>query len=422
MLILMDLNKALRRIWRTWKFGFLIAILLYCTVFWWAFTFEANRNHKLEYSEEPLELFGASIEPPLSSGIKIYMVNITNNQEYTIKELFVEFRGTRPTKPDDIFVTYEDTVSSGGQISYNNIVSEGAIGIDIILEGQEFIISRTNINLYLQNTNTTVIWESSNQGNHEEIHLSLDDIRNSGFGNYMATVRHEGGLMGVQFQLTFRITYSPIITTRTLLESIAPGEGEDLEFLLNINEGQLDDVICYVNAKVELSEDLNLNLEFEYDNAWNLIRESRPIPQEHSEEIPWGPVDLTGTSSAVLYFLTIIGGFAVFFQFKIREVVTPKLVRKVHCFIALIALMFELAHISIALQKAWPWFSPGLIFAYAGVGTLAFFVIFSFFDMEIIKDYGKARWQKIHLAITITLIILIVLHFGLMGDHLGWLK
>ena len=54
---------------------FFMAILVYCTVFWWAFTYEAKGNHQLEYSEEPLELFGVSIEPPLSSGIKIYTMN-----------------------------------------------------------------------------------------------------------------------------------------------------------------------------------------------------------------------------------------------------------------------------------------------------------------------------------------------------------
>jgi NADH:ubiquinone oxidoreductase subunit 6 (subunit J) len=84
--------------------------------------------------------------------------------------------------------------------------------------------------------------------------------------------------------------------------------------------------------------------------------------------------------------------------------------------------MFELAHISIALQKAWPWFTPGLIFAYAGVITLTIFVIFSFFDMEIIRTYGRKRWRQMHLVITIALALLIILHFGLMGDHLGFLK
>ncbi len=418
----MELNKSLRRIWRTWKFGFLIAFIVYCAVFLWGYFYEVARQEEPEYGEEPLELFGVSINTPLTSGVKIYTVNVTNNQVYIIKELIIEFRGTRLTKPDDFFETYENTVGVGGEVSYTNMVSEGAVGIDVILDGQEIFPGLTDINLYLQNTNSTMTWVSASQGNHEEIHLTPDNVRNGGFGNYMATVRHEGGFRSVPFQLTFRITYSQIITSRTSVEPIAPGEGREFDFILNIDSTQLEDVICYVHAKVELSEDLNLDLEFEFDYAWNLARESRPIPQEFSEEIPWGPVDMTGTSSAVLYTLTIIGGFGVFLRTRIKKVAMPKLVRKAHCFIALVTLMFEFAHISIALQKAWPWFSPGLIFAYAGVGMLAFFTIFSFFDVEFIRAYGRNRWRHLHLSITISLIILIVLHFGLMGDHLGFLK
>jgi len=173
---------------------------------------------------------------------------------------------------------------------------------------------------------------------------------------------------------------------------------------------------------VRISEDLTIPLEMEYDNEWNLIRSIQPIPQELAEEVPWGPVDMTGTSSAVLYTLTIIGGFGVFLRVKLKDVATPKIIRKAHCFIALITLMFESAHITIALQKAWPWLTPGLIFAYGGVGLLAIFVIISFFDVEIIKEIGKIKWRKLHFGITILLLLLIVLHLGLMGDHLGFLK
>jgi hypothetical protein len=418
----MDLEKALKRIWRTWRVGFIIAIFVYCIVFWWGYNYEVSRQEEPEYAEEPLELFSVSMEPQLTSGVKIYTINVTNTQIYTIKELVIEFRGTRLTKPDDFFATYDDTVSVGGTVSFTNLVSEGATGIDVILEGQEVIAGRTNIDLFLENTNTTASWEGTSQDNHEEIHLTENDIRTGGFGNYEARVSHVGGFRAVQFQLTYRITYSEIITSRTSIQPIAPGEGIELDFLLNIAEVQLEDVICYVNAKVELSEDLDLDLEFEYDYAWNIIRTSQPIPQEYSEKVPWGPVDRTGTSSAVLYFLTIIGGFGVYFRTRIREVVMPKLVRKAHCFIALITLMFEFAHISIALQKAWPWFTPGLLFAYIGVVTLTAFVIYSFFDVEIIKAYGRKRWRQMHLMMTIILIVLIVLHFGLMGDHLGFLK
>jgi hypothetical protein len=418
----MDWSKALRRIWRTWKYGFVIAIFVYAIVFWWGFNYEVHRQEEPEYSEEPLEIFDVSIYPPLSDGIKEYKVNVTNREKYTIKELIIEFRGTRLTKPDDFIETQNDRVGVGGEVRFINMVSQGAVGIDIILDGQEVVAGRTNINLDLQSYNNSNTWSSSNQGNYEEIHLNQDDIHHGGFGEYAAIVKHDAGFRAVEFQLTFRITYSQIITSITVTDPIAPSEGIELSFLLNIESTQLEDVICYIHSRVELVENLILNLEFEYDHTWILIRESRPIPQEHSEEIPWGPVDMTGTSSAVLYSITIIGGFAVFIRTRFTEIALPVFVRKAHCFIALITLMFELAHITIALQKAWPWLTPGLIFAYAGIGTLAIFVIFSFFDIEIIRAYGREKWRQMHLIITFVLALLIILHFGLMGDHLGFLK
>ncbi len=100
----------------------------------------------------------------------------------------------------------------------------------------------------------------------------------------------------------------------------------------------------------------------------------------------------------------------------------PKFIRRGHCFISLITLMFVLAHMSTAMQKDWPWETPGMRFAQMATIGLFCFTIFGFFDIEIINAYGRKKWRLIHIIMTLILGVLIVLHFGLMGDHLGWLK
>ena len=179
---------------------------------------------------------------------------------------------------------------------------------------------------------------------------------------------------------------------------------------------------CKVDAKVRLSGELSLNTVMTFNSEWELIEESRPIPEEFIETKPWGPVDLTGTSSAILYSTTVILGIVFYIQAKIKKMFLSKYIRRGHCFISLVTLMFVLAHMSTAMQKDWPWESPGMRFAQlASIGLVAF-TIFGFFDVEIIKEFGRKKWRLIHIALTLMLGAFIIFHFGLMGDHLGFLR
>jgi hypothetical protein len=191
---------------------------------------------------------------------------------------------------------------------------------------------------------------------------------------------------------------------------------------VNLEEQQIADLNCEINAKVMLADSGEFPLEMVYDEHWNIIEKSQPIPEELAVEIPWGPVDMTGTSGAIMYTITVIAGFAFYFHSKIRKIFMPRVIRHAHCFIALISLMFVLAHMSTAIQKSWPWFSIGMISAFTALTLLSIFVVFSFFDIEIIQNYGRKKWRMMHLFLTIGLALFIVVHFGLMGDHLGFLK
>ena len=418
----MDLNKALRRILRTWKFAFIFAIILYSVIFYWALNYEGHRNGKGESLEEPIDLFDVSINPDISAGANTYTMNITNDQEYIIQELTIEFSGSNFKRLEDLSHIKNDEVSGGSRVSYSYPVYIGARTVDIILDDSELVSGFTDINLRVQNENSGLTEDSSNQGNHEEIHLTQEDIENMGYGNYTVTVTQDSSWRQVSFQLTFSITYSQLVLQQNSNEPIRPDQARDFVFAFDLDEEQISDLRCKVDAKVKLSGELSLNIDMTFNSEWELIEDSRPIPEEFIETKPWGPVDLTGTSSAILYSTTVILGIVFYIQAKIKKMFMPKYIIRGHCFISLVTLMFVLAHLSAAIQKDWPWDSPGMRFAQMAAIGLLCFTIFGFFDVEIINAYGKKKWRLIHIIMTLILGALIVLHFGLMGDHLGWLK
>jgi hypothetical protein len=418
----MDSEKALKRIWRTWKYAFIFAIILYLLVFYWALNYEGHRKGEGESLEEPLDLFDVSIYPAISAGANSYTMNITNNQKYIIQELTIEFSGSNFKRFEDFSQIENGEVGGGSSVSYSYLVYTGARAVDIILDDTEVVSGFTDINLYVQNENSGLGEESLDQGNHEKIHLTQEDIKNMGYGTYIVTVTQDSSWRSVSFQLTFSITYSQLVLQQNSNEPITPDQTRDFVFAFDLDEEQISNLRCKVDANVKLSDELSLNIDMTFNSEWELIEESSPIPEEFVDTKPWGPVDLTGTSSAILYSTTVILGILIYVDAKIKKMFIPRYIRRGHCFISLVTLMFVLAHMYTALQKDWPWGSPGMRFAQTATIGLLCFTIFGLFDVEIIKAYGRKKWQLIHIIITLILGALLVLHFGLMGDHLGWLK
>lgn len=419
----MELGKALQRILRTWWIGFIIAGVIYGIVFWWAYNYEVHREEEGMELEEPLELFDLITSPSrITTGTNTYIINITNDQVYTIRELTVEFRNIEPRAPDDFSMIYSETLNPGSDISYPNFVQGGASSLVITLDGQELITGLTDINLYVQKEGSSWEWSSTDPGNNEEVRITRSELENAGYGNYVAIVRHESGVRDVDFELTYRITYEQPVLLKSTSKEIKPEQSYEFEFILNLDQSDISQIECVITGTVELPSIQLLEIVVILDPNWNIISFTSPIPEEIVTDIPWGPVDLTGTSSAILYTLTVIVGFAFFIRSKLKKILMPTVIRRAHCFISLLTLMFVFAHMSTAMQKDWPWESTGMRFAVIATILLVSFNVFSFFDVEIIKSIGKRKWRLIHLAFTIAMALSIVIHFGLMGDHLGFLK
>ncbi|WP_455392888.1 hypothetical protein [[Eubacterium] cellulosolvens] len=282
----MDWQKALKRIWCTWKYAFIFSIILYAVVFYWGLNYEGHRKGEGESLEEPLNLFEVNINPDISAGANIYTLNITNNQEYIIEELTIEFSGSNFKRLEDFSQVVNDEVSGGSSVSYSFPVYAGASTVDIILDDSELVSGFTNINLYVQNENSGIAQESSNPGNREEIHLTREDIMNMGYGSYIVTVIQDSSWRAVSFQLTFSIAYSQLVLHQNSNERLNPNQAMEFVFAFDLDEEQISDLRCKVDAKVILSGELSLNIDMTFNSDWELIEESRPIPEEFAKTVP----------------------------------------------------------------------------------------------------------------------------------------
>lgn len=412
----------MQRVWRRWKYDFVIAIVVFILVFVFAYTYEVQREEEGLELEEPLEPFQVDASSRITAGTNTYTINITNDQAYTIRELTVEFRNIAPTAIEDLHTIYSDTLNPGTELQYPNSVQVSAVNLDIVLDGQELVTGFTNLNLYVQKEGSTQEWSSTSSGNDEELHLTQSDFENAGYGNYIAIVRHEAGARDLDFDLTYSITYGEPVLIKNYNTPLEPGNSHEFAFTLNLAESDLSVIECSIIGVVELANVGNLPIELIYNSAWELQSISQPVPEESLGDIPWGPVDLTGTAGAILYFITVITGFLFYIRIKIKEDYTIKGTGWAHCFFSLITMSLVLAHTFTALPKDWPWGSAGMVTAVLGLIVLGAFTVFSLFDIEFINRMGREKWRLVHLILTFVLVLLIVLHFGLMGDHLGFLK
>ncbi len=415
-----DMKRALNRVWSTWRFWFLIAAVIYIVTF--AFTLNYEGDNQGYSGEKPVKLFRVSHGTGISAGSGDYIINITNNRDYTIESLTVEFTGIEPRVAEDEESTNTGTLSSGGQQSYSYTVRPGAESFDAVLDGTGIVAGLTNIDLAIVHEASGTEFASTNSGNHEEIRLDASELVGVGYGDLTVTVSHVSGVRSVPFELAVSIGHETPVMQQSASEALEPGDSEAFTFNLNIEGSQLADLRCVISAKVSLPGGMDTDISRTYDSDWKVVSETTPVPEELAGVIPWGPVDITGTTSVALYTTTIIAGFV--YSYRIRKKLKPALLGRVHlhCLLALTSLTVAAAHMSAAMQKVWPWASAGMLFAYCSLGTLAAFTIFSVFDTELITKLGRRRWRWIHIALTFLLLAFIVIHFGLMGDHLGFLK
>jgi len=414
-----------KRIWKSWKWGFIIALVLMVLVFIIGLNAEIGHKRTGFEDDEPLKFFSVNnINPPITAGLQTYTVSVNNNQQYLINSVSMTFQGITQTVMDDVTQSYSESVSSGGETSYAFEVLPGAEFVQITLNGDDPTpLSMTNIDLFCDGTSNSTTWESTGTDNDESITLGTADIQNGGYGSYSVRVSHESGLLSVDYQLTIVVSFGQLRMSQSSSEVLKNGDGLDFNFNVFIAEDELASVTFEIKAAVEIPGESIFQLERDYDSNWNVIREPDVIPAEAAGgEEPWGPVDTTGLMSIIAYTAAVVTGFIYLGRLIMFEATKPKWIGPIHCFVSLVSLLMAIDHTFIALQKDWPWFSAGMIFSYLAIINLFGFTVFSFYDVEGVKHFGKKKWRYLHLFLLIVLVLWVVLHVGFVGDHLGFLK
>ena len=415
------MGKGSKRVWRAWKWGFLVALVVMVVVFIFGMNVEVQHKRSGIEGEEPITFFETVVSPAIATGMNSYSVSISNDQKYTITWVSMDFRGPNLQAPILDPETHSDTVGAGGEISYSFDIPKGTESVEFAMTGDS-LPGFADINLFIQNSNGNATWSSESTSNNEIIRLSSSDIESGGYGVYTITVRHESGVRAVSYTLDMSLTYGDLILSQTHSSAIPPEKTINMDYIINLDNAQMDALRFHITARIQLPDGMMMEIKRVYRSDWSVESEQTQAPDELKDSEPWGPVDTTGTVSAVAYSIAVLSGIVLWARLRFTEMVKPRFIGPVHCFISLISLVLAVDHTAIALQKSWPWGSPGMLFSYLSIVTMLGFTVFSFYDVEGKEWLGKKKWRSVHLILTILLFGVIVLHIGLMGDHLGFLK
>jgi hypothetical protein len=388
------LKKGTRRIWRSWKWGIIVAVVVGGIVFAIGLSVETQHKRTPLEGEEPITFFQIG-DPGVTTGMNSYSVTITNNQPYTILELTLQFTGANLMPPEDYTSDTSYTLDSGGEQTWQVPIQEGAETAEFDLNGDDRLpLSATNINLYVTSPDGGNVWDSTGTDNDELITLTSTDVQNGGYGDYNVTVRHEGGMLPVDFTLSNRVTYGELVTSITTTEEIPTKESRTFGFILNVNTAQMTSLLLSVEAKINIGENFDVKITRSYKvDEWTVKEQYTPTPNEVKGGEPFGPVDTTGIVSIVAYTLAVVTGIIYWARFTFTSAVKPKFIGPSHCFLSLMSLILAIDHTLIALQKPWEWLSAGMIFSYLAITTLAFYTVFSFYDVEGKEHFGEKKWK-----------------------------
>lgn len=409
-----------KRVWNRWKLSISTSLVIFLVVFIIALNVEVQ--HKREGGTGvSVHFFHSTLTPSLSIEDSEYSVTITNDQTYTIASVEVDFSGTEFSSLPGSSTTHEGSVAPESEVLFPHSVVPGTTTMDITLQGDGFGVL-TNIDMYLQSPNGTRLEYSSGDGNQESIQMTEEEIRSAGYGEYVVVVTHESGIMSVDFQLVVDITHGPAIVTVSSDDHLLPGQSLTMDLTFGLKEGDIADVICTIHSTILLSDGGMVTIERVYDSSWAIIEEDLPSSEEGLDSEPWGPVDLTGTFS--LLFI-ISSAVLTFLYYNVGRTLRPgkkNVLEGSYIFILLLGFVFAMDHTLVALQKDWLWLSPGMLFSYI---ALALLLCFTIYTMVVVGGHRSGEARKIgkgQIVLIMGIVITILLHIGLMGDHLGFLK
>lgn len=324
------------------------------------------------------------------------------------------------------------SVSFGSPESYSFPILEGASNAVIILDGDEGLLGRNDIDLFVESPSGDT-WESTSSGADEGVSLNTNTLRRAGAGEYTARVEYFIGGLSVSFTLTIDVEYG---VNQIYLQGSDIAQGEKYTFVLPLKsktkgDNTITTVVTGTAYYEHRDEEPSASDSHEYTNeeSSDLKVGDRYVYSPPSEdfEVSINIILLervTGLLSALLLILSIgLCGYIRPINSRVEKILSGKASRvKWHCRGSLLLLLLSFMH-GILLP-----FSPhasslrGLI-----PGTIAFIFLsmlgyVGWQQKTLIQRWGLEKWRRIHLVLTLIVIFIVVVHAIMDGSDFSWLR
>jgi hypothetical protein len=401
----------------------------------------SNTNGECEECHSEFEAFAVIIDAPREVPEDYdfeYKIIVRNHGEHSVQDLsaIIDLSDAPNLEAALGGEPYHDeisgSVSFGSVESYTFPILEGASSAVIILDGDEGLLGRNDIDLFVEGPSGDV-WESTSPGADEGVNLNANTLRRSGAGDYTARVEYFIGSPSVSFTLTIDVEYS---MNQIYLPGSDLAQGEKYTFVLPLkSKAKGENTITTVvtgTAYYEHGDDepsASDSHEYTDEKSSDLKVGDRYVYNPPSEdfEVSINIILLeriTGMLSALLLILSIgLCGYFRPINSRIEKILGGKASRvKWHCRGSLLLLLLSLIH-GILLP-----FSPhasslrGLI-----PGTIAFIFLsllgyVGWQQKTLIQRWGPEKWRRIHLLLTLIIIFIVIAHAIMDGSDFSWLR
>lgn len=320
---------------------------------------------------------------------------------------------------------------SSSSASFIFPVEENATSATVIVDGDEGLLGRNNIDLNVYSPDGDMLWAVGGAGASPELTLSAEDLSDGGYGDWRVEVIYVIGTPNISFSITIDVQYD---LKQSKLTGPDLGPGDEYTFswpLRSVSNGD-NKVLAVVSGTAHHDHEDPSHPDSElytYDSSSELEVGDRFVytPPEREWEQAISVIDIeraTGILSAVVLLVSIVlSGLYRPMRTRIEGVLggASKRIRW-HCGISFFLILLSFVH-GILLP-----FSPhaltlrGLAMGSSAFVTLGALGFIGLYQKSLIDHWGVKNWSRVHLLLTILAVIIVIVHAALDGTDFAWLR
>lgn len=424
-------------------FGLVLAIaFIFIVVLMPPLSFSAplsKSNGECEDCHSDFEAFIITIDAPKEVPENYdfdYKVIVKNNGEHIVKNLeaVIDLSDAPNLKPSNgggepYHNEISGSLSIGASMVYSFPVEENASLAVISLDGDEGMLGLNDLDLTVTSPNGEE-WSSTSSGADEEVTLDADDLIEGGSGEYNAVVEYLLGRPSVSYTLTIDVQYQ-MGQLRLRGPDLAPGDKYTFSWALR-SEAKGDNTIdlvvrgtaYYDHEGTETDSD-----DYTHEKTSKLKVGEKyvysPPKEEYQTTINILLLErISGLLAGMLLILAV--AFCGYFRpicLRIENVVKGKANRtKWHCRISLLLLLTSFIH-GLLMP-----FSPhaaalrGLIPGTIAITILGFLGYIGWQQKQLKQRWGYKSWARMHMILTLLVVIIVIAHALMDGSDFSWLR